>query len=88
MKVLYNNQTKFIEEIANKFRGKAIIELYNYDKSKKRSSIRKMQENFGSKNYPLVIFENENLEEVFALWSESQPNWEEDIQWVLNDRSL
>jgi hypothetical protein len=80
IKVLYDNKTDFIVDIVNKFSKEAYIEIYNFDKSKKRGSIRKMQEEHGSKNFPLIIFQDENLENIMAIWSEHYPDWEKEIE--------
>lgn len=79
LKVLYNNKTKFIESIALEFNKSFYVELYNFDIYKSKSKIRKMQENFGSKNYPLIIIEDENLIEIDAIYSENNPDWKLEI---------
>jgi transcriptional antiterminator len=71
LKVLYNNKTKFILDVVNKYN--LIIESFNADKQLKK--VRPMQTRFGSTNLPLIIFEDENLNEIDAIWSESSPDW-------------
>ena len=44
-----------------------------------------MQTRFGSKNFPLLIFEDENLEEIAAIWSEEDPEWE---AWIAHTLKL
>ena len=83
IKVIYNNDTNFIVDIINNFADRAYIELYNYDKSKKRGSLRKMQEEHGSRNLPLIIFQDENLKDIMAIWSENNPDWEKEIEYNL-----
>ena len=41
---------------------------------------------FGTKNVPLVVFENENLDEYAAIWSEQNPDWEKEISDKLNEK--
>ena len=36
-------------------------------------------ERYGTRNFPLLVFEDENLEEYGAIWSESKPDWEKEI---------
>ena len=40
-------------------------------------------ERHGTSQVPLVVFENENLDEFAAIWSENNPNWLEEIQKIL-----
>ena len=84
IKVIHNNDTKFILDIAKKFKSRAYIEPYNFDTPRLRKKIHRMQEEFGSKKFPLIIIEDENMEEVAAIWSESNPDWEFAITNILN----
>lgn len=84
IKVLYNKDTVFIKDIVNKFKEGNILEFYNSDILKEAKKMRPIQTRFGTTKLPLIVFENENLEEVFAIWKESNPNWEESIKNYLN----
>lgn len=42
-------------------------------------------ERYGTKNIPLVVFEDENLQEYGAIWSESNPDWKSEIIKKLTD---
>ena len=84
IKVIHNNDTKFILDIVKKFKSRAYIEPYNFDTLRLRKKIHRMQEEFGSKKFPLIIIEDENIEEVAAIWSESNPDWESTIENILN----
>lgn len=75
IRVLYDNNTDFIVPIVNNFKEVTYIELLNMSTSKKKSRIRKLQEEFGSRNFPLVIFQDENLVNFDAIWSEGNPDW-------------
>jgi hypothetical protein len=35
----------------------------------------------------VIVFENENLEEYAAIWSESNPDWEKEINKELNSKN-
>lgn len=83
IKTIYNKETKFICDIVNKFKEGNIVELLDSNNHKQGKKIRAIQTRFGSKNIPLIVFENENLEEVFAIWSEAKPDWEEEIKKYL-----
>ena len=85
IKVVYNNSTNFILEIVNKFKDQAYIELYNFDIYKERGKVRVLQENYGTKAFPFVVFEDENLNGIAAIWSENNPDWVEKINEILNN---
>lgn len=85
IKVIHNNDTKFILDIAKKFKSRAYIEPYNFDVLRLRKKIYRMQEEFSTKKFPLIVFEDENMEEVAAIWSESNPDWESVIANILNE---
>ena len=42
-------------------------------------------EDFGTTNLPLIIFQDENLKDIFAIWSENNPDWEKEILNKLNN---
>ena len=84
LKVLYNNNCTFIIDIVNKFKDYFYIELYNYD-SKQKRKIKLMMEDFGTTNLPLILFQDENLKDIFAIWSENNPDWEKEILNKLNN---
>ena len=39
----------------------------------------------GTKEVPLIVFADENLQEVSAIWSEQKPDWKEEILKNLNN---
>jgi len=79
LKVLYNKDTDFILNIANKFKDKVYLETYDANNYNQRGKVRVLQEDYGTKNLPLVIFEDENLHSIAAIWSENNPDWEKEI---------
>ena len=85
IKVVYNNETKFIVDIVNAIKEKHLLELYNTDFHKDKKKAREILERHGTRNLPLVVFENENLEEYAAVWSEQNPNWRVEINNKLNE---
>lgn len=84
IKVIHNNDTKFILDIAKKFKSRAYIEPYNFDVLRLRKKIYRMQEEYGTRKFPLIVFEDENMVEIGAIWSESNPDWESAIENILN----
>lgn len=79
IKVIYDNNTDFIVDITEEFASLCYVDFYNLTTYKQKSKIRKMQENFGTKKLPLLIFQDENLNDYNAIWTESNPNWSEEI---------
>lgn len=85
IKVLYNKSSNFIIDIVDSFEDVAIIEKIDADFHKNAKRVRGIQTSFGTKNFPLVIFEDENLIEVAAIWPEHNPDWKEKIQTTLDE---
>ena len=83
IKVVYNHDTEFIVDIVKKFSNIAILEFFTTDIYKHKKKITALQTAFGTSNFPLVIFEDENLVEVAAIWPESNPDWEKEIHNTL-----
>ena len=85
IKVIYNSESEFILGIVDAVPSKHIIEKYNTDFHKDRKKAREILERHGTKNLPLVVFENENLDEYAAIWSEQNPDWRVEINNKLNE---
>jgi len=77
IKIIYDKRSSFILDIVNKYN--LIIETFNADLHTQQRKIRPMQTRYGTKNLPLLIFEDENLKEIDAIWPESNPDWEKEI---------
>lgn len=84
IKTIHNNETSFIKDIVNKF-NILIKEFYNVEYLKDRKKAVPIQTRMGTKNYPLVVFYDENQVEIKAIWPESNPNWEKEIIKTLED---
>ena len=85
IKVVYNDETKFIVDIVNAIKEKHLLELYNTDFHKDKKKAREILERHGTRNLPLIVFENENLDEYAAIWSEQNPDWRVEINNKLNE---
>lgn len=80
IKVIYSNNTDFILDIVNSIEQKVYKEFYNIDINKEKKKAIPIMVRHGTKNTPLIVFENENLEEYSAIWSESNPkDWKIEI---------
>ena len=85
IKVIYNSESEFILGIVDTVPAKHIIEKYNMDFHKDKKKAREILERHGTKNLPLIVFENENLDEYAAIWSEQNPEWRVEINNKLNE---
>ena len=85
IKVIYNSESEFILGIVDTVPAKHIIEKYNMDFHKDKKKAREILERYGTKNLPLIVFENENLDEYAAIWSEQSPDWRVEINNKLNE---
>ena len=79
VKVIYSEETKFILDIVSQIDIKHISEFYDVSFRKDRKKAKEIMERYGTKNTPLIVFEDENLQEYGAIWSESNPNWKNEI---------
>ena len=84
IKVIYDDKSEFILDIINNLPYKLYIEKYNLDDYKQKKKAIPIMTRFGTKLAPLIVFENENLEEYAAIWSESSPDWLLEINRILN----
>lgn len=84
IKIYYNNDCKFIIDIINNLDKKVIVEKYNLDIYKEKKKAIPTMTKYGTKNVPLLVFEDENLKEFATIWSESKPDWNKEIIRLLD----
>jgi hypothetical protein len=84
LKVIYNNETSFILDILKEVED-AIVEEYNISDYREKKKAIPIMVRHGTKQTPLIVFENENLEEICAIWNENNPNWLIEINKILNE---
>lgn len=87
LKVIYDNNTNFILDIVDNIQITLYIEMYNISNYKEYKKALPIMTRHGTKNVPLIVFENENLEEYNAIWSERNPDWELEINKILNEEN-
>lgn len=75
LKIVHNNETEYIKDIINSLEIKTYNEFYNIDIYKDLKKAIPLMTRFGTKNVPLVIIADENLNEIDAIWSENNPDW-------------
>ena len=83
LKVVYSNETNFILDVIKNIKIKNYHECYNLDIYKDRKKAIPLMTRFGTKNVPLVVLLDENLNEIDAIWSENNPDWEVEITKLL-----
>lgn len=85
LKVIYDNNTKFILDLIKLVDTKIYVESYDYSHHKEKKKAIPIMTRHGTDNVPLIVFEDENLEEYAAIWSESKPDWLTAINTILNE---
>jgi len=85
IKVIYDNNTKFILDVIKDLPTKIYLEQFNISDYREKKKALPIMTRHGTGNVPLVVFENENLQEYAAVWSESNPDWTTAINTILNE---
>lgn len=83
LKIIYDNSCKYIINIVDDIPVTLYVEAYNISNYKEKKLALPIMTRHGTKNVPLLVFEDENLVEYEAIWSEENPNWEEEILKIL-----
>ena len=79
IKVIYDNNSNYIVEIIKEISNITLVEYYNIDVNQEKRKAIPIMVRHGTKNVPLIVFEDENLQEVSAIWSEQNPDWKSEI---------
>lgn len=82
--VIYNDNCKFILDIINKIQNPDLIEYFNIDDYRQKKKAIPIMTRHGTNLVPLIVFQDENLKEISAIWSEQNPDWEQEIINNLN----
>lgn len=85
LKVVYDENTKYILDIVNSITTKIYLESYDYGHYKDKKKAIPIMTRQGAKQLPLVVFEDENLIEFAAIWAESKPDWLVEINKILKN---
>lgn len=83
LKVVYDNDSKFILDITRAIPVKLYQEEYNISNYKEKRKALPIMTRNGTKSVPLLVFGDENLVEYAAIWSETNPDWKEEINKIL-----
>ena len=81
IRVVYDENCKFILDIIEKYNIKKETYSLNHNKEKKLA-IPILTRN-GTKNVPLIEFVDEEGEESKVIWSETNPNWEQELDKLI-----
>ena len=81
IRVVYDENCKFILDIIEKYNIKKETYSLNHNKEKKLA-IPILTRN-GTKNVPLITFVDENNEESKVIWSETNPDWTTELDKLL-----
>lgn len=71
IKLVYDFSCTYVLSILENLEDKIILESYNIDYHKDKKSAISLMTRYGTKKVPLLVFEDENLEEYAAHWAES-----------------
>ena len=85
IKIIYDINTQFINDIVDNIKHKVVIERFTLNDYKQKKKAIPIMTRFGTTNVPLVVFEDENLIEYAAIRSEQNPDWEKEINKILTD---
>ena len=77
--VIYDDKTEYITKIVDNIQEKVLIEKLTLEDYKQRKKAIPIMTRHGTTNVPLIVLSDENLDEYAAIWSEEDPNWEEQI---------
>lgn len=85
IKVIYDTDTKFILDILSEIDYKVLIEEYNINDYREKKNALPIMTRHGTKQVPLLVFADENLEEYSAIWNEQKPDWKLEINKILEN---
>lgn len=83
LNVIYDNDSKFIYDMVDELENHYHIYKLNFE-SRDKSKCRKMMEEYGTRNFPLLVIQDENLDYVSGVWSENTTDWKKEINNLKN----
>jgi hypothetical protein len=81
IRVVYDEDCRFILDIVNKYNIEK--EFYSLSHYKERKKALPILTRNGTKNVPLIEFVDEEGEESKVIWSETNPNWEQELDKLI-----
>lgn len=84
VRVVYDDSCRFILDIFEGIDPEIIeVETYNFDHYKEKKLALPIMTRNGSRNLPLVEFVDEEGESPKVIWSETKPDWGQEISKIL-----
>jgi len=81
IRVIYDEDCRFILDIVNKYNIEK--EFYSLSHNKERKKALPILTRNGTKNVPLIEFVDEDGEESKVIWSETNPDWEQELDKLI-----
>lgn len=84
VRVVYDDSCRFILEIAESLTDVIKVETYDFNHYKERKGAIPIMTRNGSRNLPLVEFVDIEGDVSKVIWSETDPDWKDEIYEILN----
>ena len=81
IRVVYDEDCRFILDIVDKYNIEK--EIYDLNHHKDRKKALPIFTRNGTRNVPLIEFVDEEGEESKVIWSETNPNWEQELDKLI-----
>ena len=82
--VVYDDSCRFILDILDSIEFGIKVETYDYNHYKERKKALPIMTRNGTRNLPVIEFVDMDGEESEVIWSESNPNWKDEIIRIAN----
>ena len=83
LNIIYDNDSKFIYDMIDELDGHYHIYKFNFE-SRDKAKCRKLMEEYGTRNLPLIVIQDENLDFIGGVWSENTTDWKKEINNLKN----
>ena len=84
IRVVYDVNCRFILDILDSIEFGIRVETYDYNHFKERKKALPIMTRNGTRNLPVIEFVNDEGEESDVIWSETNPDWKEEIIRIAN----
>lgn len=84
IRVVYDDNCRFILDILDSIEFGIRVETYDYNHFKERKKALPIMTRNGTRNLPVIEFVNDEGEESDVIWSETNPDWKEEIIRIAN----
>lgn len=84
IRVVYDDNCRFILDILDSIEFGIKVETYDYNHYKERKKALPIMTRNGTRNLPVIEFVDMDGEESEVIWSETNPNWKDEIIRIAN----